>query len=46
VIDEASFFNQPVAAKRDARAMHVAADCRDVHEEEALIQPAALGLWP
>jgi hypothetical protein len=37
VINEESFFNQPVAATHDARAVHKAADCCDVHEEETLI---------
>lgn len=44
VMDEASLFNQPVVPERDARAVHEAADCRDVGERESLIQPAA-GLW-
>jgi hypothetical protein len=44
-MDGASLFNQPVAAKRDAREVHKAEDCHDVDEGEALIQLAA-GLWP
>jgi hypothetical protein len=44
-MDEASLFNQTLAAKRDARPVQET-DCRDVDEGEALIQPAAAGLSP
>jgi hypothetical protein len=40
-MDEASLFNQPVAAKCDAREVHKAADFHDVDEGEVLIQLAA-----
>jgi hypothetical protein len=35
-----------MAAKRATRSVHEAADCRDIDQEEALIQPAAAVLWP
>jgi hypothetical protein len=43
-MDAASFFNQPVAAERDAIAVHDAADCHVFGKGEALIQPTAPGL--
>jgi hypothetical protein len=46
VMDVASLFSQPLPSKRDARAVHDAADCRGFGKGEALIQPATPGLWP